>query len=401
MTLDRLDTVIAFAVIMLGVSLLITVLTQMVSAFFGLRGSNLVWGVTTVLTTAEPKLADKAESLARRILTRPLISDSTFSRWENAPVAGPLLERWRMATAIRPDELVRALGEIAGRLSAPGPAQDQAVADAIGNMLAAVDPEADRKLRMIEGTFKTLTTQWTGQAEKIIQQVTDSTRQSVGKLETCFASAMDRVSQRFATQMRIWTVVFAVVIAFGAHLDTLKLLEQLAVNPAERNALVGQRDNMLQEAGTVMIPPAVAASAPAGGTVVAPGILNAAMDSLKEDPAGAGLGKAPEFATYADVVAWLHAQGQDALVPEFQQAVANTLKQEAINIDHKLAAGGFQLVPRPYPHPWFQGWRNLFGIVISAALLSLGAPFWFNALKSLSSLRPILAQSEKQGTAKA
>ena len=32
MTLDRLDTVIAFAVVMLGVSLLITIATQMISS---------------------------------------------------------------------------------------------------------------------------------------------------------------------------------------------------------------------------------------------------------------------------------------------------------------------------------------------------------------------------------
>ena len=31
------------------------------------------------------------------------------------------------------------------------------------------------------------------------------------------------------------------------------------------------------------------------------------------------------------------------------------------------------------------------GIIMSALLLSLGAPFWFNALRTLSSLRPILA----------
>jgi hypothetical protein len=32
----------------------------------------------------------------------------------------------------------------------------------------------------------------------------------------------------------------------------------------------------------------------------------------------------------------------------------------------------------------------------AAALLSLGAPFWFNALKTLSNLRPVLANREQK-----
>jgi hypothetical protein len=34
----------------------------------------------------------------------------------------------------------------------------------------------------------------------------------------------------------------------------------------------------------------------------------------------------------------------------------------------------------------------LLGVGVTVGLLSLGAPFWFNALKALSNLRPILAR---------
>ena len=43
--LDSLDTLIAFVLIMLGVSLLITIGVQMVSAAFNLRGLNLAQGL--------------------------------------------------------------------------------------------------------------------------------------------------------------------------------------------------------------------------------------------------------------------------------------------------------------------------------------------------------------------
>jgi hypothetical protein len=34
-------------------------------------------------------------------------------------------------------------------------------------------------------------------------------------------------------------------------------------------------------------------------------------------------------------------------------------------------------------------------VLITAALLSLGAPFWFNALKSMTNLRSVLASKQK------
>jgi hypothetical protein len=85
--LEKLDTLIAFAVVMLGVSLIITILTQIVASFLGLRGSNLLWGIETLLRELDPELEKKlgdarssVRTIAIEILTDPEISDSTFSR---------------------------------------------------------------------------------------------------------------------------------------------------------------------------------------------------------------------------------------------------------------------------------------------------------------------------------
>jgi len=40
--------------------------------------------------------------------------------------------------------------------------------------------------------------------------------------------------------------------------------------------------------------------------------------------------------------------------------------------------------------------KYILGALITAALLNLGAPFWFNALKSLANLRPILAAKQQE-----
>ena len=72
MVLQRLDSVIAFGVVMLSVSLIIMVLTQMVSALFDYRGTNLRWGLKTLLSPIDPRLAKDAETIAHDILTHPI-----------------------------------------------------------------------------------------------------------------------------------------------------------------------------------------------------------------------------------------------------------------------------------------------------------------------------------------
>jgi hypothetical protein len=83
MMLQHLDTVIAFAVVMLGVSLVITVGTQVVVSLLGLRGTNLWRSLTDLFETASPDREARryAKEIARRVLRHPLISDSVFSRF--------------------------------------------------------------------------------------------------------------------------------------------------------------------------------------------------------------------------------------------------------------------------------------------------------------------------------
>ena len=61
---------------------------------------------------------------------------------------------------------------------------------------------------------------------------------------------------------------------------------------------------------------------------------------------------------------------------------------------HQLTAlASHDVFPVPEtPHAWLNGWHlsNLPGFVISVLLLSLGAPFWFEALKDILKLRRVM-----------
>jgi hypothetical protein len=216
MMLQYLDTMIAFTVILLGVSLLITILTQMVSALLSYRGTNLLWGVETLLSTIEPNLGAKAEQLATSVLTQPIISDSIFSKFQGDSLLGKLTRRWRLASAVSPEALAHGLRKIADNIRTGDPA----TATSIDNLLGTVDPETARKAQMVHTAFNNLAPNYAIQVDKIIQQLGTSAQESIGNLEAWFNIAMNRASQRFAQQMRIWTIVFAILLAFGVHLDS-------------------------------------------------------------------------------------------------------------------------------------------------------------------------------------
>ena len=117
MTLEHLDMAIAFAVVMLVVSILVTIFVQTASAVIGLRGTNLRWGVEQVLRVVYPELGDHAGTLAALVLQHPVISDSSMTRFAWArelPYIGRWITRLHYAKAIRVQELVGIMDVLAG-----------------------------------------------------------------------------------------------------------------------------------------------------------------------------------------------------------------------------------------------------------------------------------------------
>ena len=344
MTLDHLDMAIAFAVVMLTVSLLVTIFVQTASAVLGLRGTNLRWGVEEVLRIVYPQLGDRAAALADRVLQHPIISDAATSRFAAArrlPVVGRWIARLHYASAIRVEELVGIMAVLAGDTPAPA-------------SLAEATTDEQRMAHIVEAACRTTL------APAGLQR---------WDLRGWFDATMDRVSQRFVTHMRLWTIAFSIAVAFALHLDTFHLLSQLASGADARARLASASDAIQRTAE------ATGAAPPAGG-------------------AGA------------------------------YQADLRRLADQAQTLTGLLRDSGFQLVPDPYhtwdlspwyPAPIWAGWHlrtlanvgraalltrpanlHFWGILFSAGLLSLGAPFWYNALKGLSALKPIVADREQQ-----
>ena len=314
--LEQLDTFIAFAAVMLGASLFVTILTQIIPTLLNLRGWNLRNGLATLFETLEPQLKGVAKALASKILMDPLVEGG--------------MVKPRLAPVLRRDELLLYLAD---------PRFDGAVREALAEALKTLrKPEARALLtRLLGATAAAAVTDPSAALAQAAAAVKARITARVEAIDQWFEFAMDRVSQKFAGRMRVFTIVFSAILALAIHLDTFDLLQRFSQNATLRAQAVASATVLTKQATDIL------ADNPSNGSV----------DQLKAQVAG------------------------------LQKTMQDT---------------ELRLIPEPYPGPfaYHLGDRHFWGVLASAALLSLGAPFWFNALKTMSSLRPIVASKEEQ-----
>jgi|SRR5271157_437429 len=402
-----LDTLIGFSVVMLLISLLITILTQMVSALVNHRGSNLRWGLTTLFEHIDPALypllAASANRLAHEILKHSLISDSWFSdlkavrRFLEIPVLKQVFGRLQLASAIRTTELTNALRQIAASPAQPGVLQDltagnwAALQAEITALLDAPNPAANRQMTQAAGVAAAAVNAIAGQATTpLLLDSVNAIRGSAGKLEAWFGSMMDRVAQKFAMYMRLWTVLFASAFVLATGLNTITLLSDLYHDSALRSALVAAVPQATATAGPVLDP-----GAPS---------FTAALQKALQDANVTGTPQPQNILTTAQGAQWIQANvpaekraavqsGFDANAKAASQQVLQNAPQNAAKVTAAATQAHFDILKCRWPAKPKS--KDFLGVLITAALLSLGAPFWFNALKSLANLRPILASKEQ------
>jgi len=400
--LNTLDTVIAFAVIMTVLSLLITLVVQMVSAALSLRGKNLANALALTFQTIDPTIGKYAHSLAAQILRDPIFSDSLWqtknrSLDENAqkfiaaqrnlrdarlrrpddpnradaiskataevntakaavtvpdvalnrekpwgfwaiPWGGPM----QIATAIRPGEIYRVLQEMremtpeeARLLNIPGelPEKAQRLIAAL-HRLDIPALESRVKLKDIAAAAKIFApeqqTAVLGALGSFGATVERATTQAYDRFQRWFGSGQDRAEQWFQIHVRMVTIVAAILVSVFLQLDTVEIYDKLRHEPKLVQALVKSAPSTVEQGAAVQ------------GQVDA-GARDKAFADLKE----------------------------------------------------RIDSTGFELLPKG----WFARWpseklwwvNHLFGLALSAGLLTLGAPFWFNLLKNLTNLRPAVA----------
>jgi len=400
MTLEHIDSILAFVLIVTGVSLIITALNQMVSALLGLRGTHLRWALTTLLTNVDQDLAKHARQISEAVLHHSLISDSSFSRWNVR-----LFRRWRLASAIRLDELI----DILRHLAKPPPEQPPPDGKenvetwdvALGRALDKLDPKAADDVVLVANEVKKLFPNQSAKTESILAPIVESAQTLPTTIAKWFDTVMDRSSQRFAMHMRIWTVIFGVLIAFGLQLDAFSLFKRVSSDAQLRASIIASSDALTKKADDLF---AVSTNGSSADYVIAMRQLIVANTNQLN-----GLAEPRGFTTLVAGKEWLAGElkraniaNSDLWVEKFEAQVPQAQLRLASERLNSLFTDQFmlQLWPHPYPQPFYKDWSPkhgiFWGIMASAVLLSLGAPFWFNVLNNLTSLKPIPAKKQQQ-----
>ena len=401
--LTTIDTVIAFAVIMTVLSLLITLVVQMVSAAFSLRGKNLANALALTFQTIDPTIGKYAHSMAAQILRDPIFSDSIW-RKKVRPILDEAAEQFiaaerklgdarlrspddpnreslinqaasevqaarqalripdvkanrekpwgfwtlpwgsavQIATAIRPGEIYRVLQEFREMSHEEAQLRDipKELVDKAAGLIAILQrwDQAAIESRVKLADIAKLSKNFQPEQKVVLDALPTfgatlerATTHAYDRFQRWFGSAQDRAEQWFQIHVRIVTIVAAILVTLFLQLDTMDIYRQLRDEPKLTDALVKAAPDVLEKGGTV--------------------------------------------------------QGQ----PD-----AETREKTFADLKAKIDSTGFELLPSPvlgrWAHEGRAAWpRHLFGLALTAGLLTLGAPFWFNLLKNLTSLRPAVA----------
>lgn len=277
--------------------------------------------------------------------------------------------------------------------------------------------------------------------EALPEKLAEAAASKLKELEVLFNAAMDRASTRFTMHSRFWTILCSFGLAFAMHLDAIELFKRVSSDAELRAKLVGSSDAMMKQADKILAAPASSVAAPASSVAApassvaapassaaavaaaqaakdlaeclkkggfktrVPGIYSAAM-YCPTRVAGVADGETPgPFPTREDALDYLekhHADKKDEARKNYGENLSKLLDgaelsqlfDHAASINAELSRSGVELWPSPYPG--WPTWKEIPGLIAAAVFLSLGAPFWFNMLKTLTNLRPLVATREEK-----
>jgi hypothetical protein len=377
MSLEHFDTIFAFAVIMLLLSLFITVTVQIVVAVLGLRGKNLIWGVTKVLERS-PDLKDYASIITKTALAHPA-----------------LIANGKTAKVIGSKELLSVLHDLSSDFNT---SLEETAKNTLKKALAnVVSQESQNHAEKLAKEFTNLFPNEAVKMEEALGIFRQKTSKLMSNFDTWFDTLMNRCTDRFVANTRLFSIISAIILAFGLQIDSFDLLKNLSTNIEIRSTLVRIGDQTQNRAEEILLAKPIAVEA----------LESASANEKFKKEFDTNKIKIPSgLISRTQGSAWLNEEFKgSAVLSQIQktydenferltQEHLGSLGNQMIEIKNQLELSKLVILPAnwsTYVVSWTDFWQHFPGILMSSLLLSLGAPFWFNALRTLASLRPLLA----------
>jgi hypothetical protein len=397
--LEQLDSAIGFAVVMLMLSLLITVFVQAASAAFDLRGRNLVWGLTKLFHQLDGAFAHSVKRdwnevrssvgkrIAEAVVMHPLVTHQTAGR----------------AKTIRVSDLLTVLQDLATNPPRRLPEEARKVLESWTQRVPS--PEALALARTVLERAQATMPGRSAEIRTLFQQAVGSTGRLQAGVECWFDEVMQRTSDVFQRWTKAITIAGALALAFGFHVDSIALYERISSSAGLRASLGSLVDETTRRAAELT-------------ALDASRVASAAATVRERHPNEAvvsTLAAMPGFGRCSEAEGWLLDKRVEAgVISEFAAACRREALQQLGGVGASLASltdsldrSGFALTSEDYTslEGWWRGYwtpagdfrlGHFLGVLATVFLLSLGGPFWYNALRQLCSLKPATAQKRAQ-----
>jgi hypothetical protein len=219
----------------------------------------------------------------------------------------------------------------------------------------------------------------------VLDAVDDKSVTARKAIETWFDEAMDRVSGQYKRRIQIVTIALGFLITVLANADSFALTDHLVRNPATLSAIVALAQHTAENPDLA----AAVAGQPGG--------------SAANAPTGEGGGASQEEVQATPAVNSGNVDGGAGNSEADSQEVPALTEAERLQIAKVVE----QTRTLQLPLGWTEtpedatGWgAKVLGLVITAAAVSLGAPFWFDMLNKVVRIRTTGPPPEKENEAK-
>jgi len=331
-----------------------------------------------------------------------------------------------LGSAIRPGEIYRVLHEFADLTETEAALRDVPpdLVKKTVSLLACLkdrDQPAQESENKLEAINRVANIFGTDQPKKAVLDslanfgatVERATTQAYDRFQRCFGSAQDRAEQWFQTHVRIVTIVCSICAAFVLQLDTAEIFRQLQANPVLVQGLTKAASSVIEEGSKILNPN----NTPAHQAYLQ-WIEKHPEQALKVLPAPPSLDEYRRALSARLSANNVKPDEAQALLENYDMLYTSAVKkfndsslEDVERLKKTAGEAGFELVPGNLLGRWDQPaerqlhglsrlrgqlahtftFAHLLGILATAGLLALGAPFWFNLLKNLTSLRPAVA----------
>jgi hypothetical protein len=316
---------------------------QVVMLVFGLAATAIIQSLLTLLQMRGWHLRGGLKALLKQI--DPQLPDRVAGDVAWAVVRHPLLRRSKLQLAgvVHREELVQLLLGLAGGQGPLNSVSRSQLAASL-NRGGIADPTAAlRDIRLAALHLEATRPDLAAHVREAAAVVSEAASEFIANLNVLFDAVMDRVSLAFGSRVRLLTAAVAVGLAILFQLDAIELVNHLAIDKDLRAKLLTSAQTFVAQH---------------------PDSATGAVSLSSEQ--GTALGQ-------------------------------NVADLRFLASEHLITMPG-EAYARPRT-----GLRGHLGIILSAILIGLGAPFWFNSLKTLLSLRANLVaedQAEREQRAK-